>query len=296
MNEHGFSSGTKRRSSRTIFKEIGPPIYKFKTVLDVLYALIDAIRVHQRMVQQAGVLHGNVSINSIIFGGVVPGADSEEGRRVSLVDFDMSISHDCSDAPLSDEHHRTGTRMFQSLNVLKAWRPHGYLDDLESFLYVLLYLIFAFPTPGATPTAQVQRELPKELQDWNADSLREAFKSKSTFMTYGASDLPVPPMWGPHISALIDDLCHHFQPIRAMSSRMQHRNLPKAQRDKLEASFEKKYFDDVDEQYDEVVGYIESAIESILAEQDSANDSEQSTLSDSLSHSRPSKGRREEGI
>ncbi|KAG2012265.1 other/FunK1 protein kinase, variant 2 [Coprinopsis cinerea AmutBmut pab1-1] len=249
------------------------------------------------MVQQAGVLHGNVSINSIIFGGVVPGADSEEGRRVSLVDFDIvPTSFDRSDA-LSDEL-RTGTRMFQSLNALKTWRPHDYLDDLESFLYVLAYLVFAFPSPGASVT--VKRKLPMDLQDWNARDLRRAFNSKSEFIDYGpqGSDLPVPPMWGPHIFTLIDDLCLHFQPIHTTSSRMRSRSLSTTHRENIEISFKEKYLDNrvVDGRYDEVVGYFESAIKSILAEQDSANDSEQSTLSDSLSHSRPSKGRREEGI
>ncbi|KAG2012269.1 other/FunK1 protein kinase [Coprinopsis cinerea AmutBmut pab1-1] len=275
INDPGFLNRIKRR---IILKKYGPPIHKFKTVLDVLYALIDAIRAHQRMVKEKGVLHRDISVNNILLG--IAGADSEEGWRGVLIDFDMAIFLDRAEALLNEL--RTGTRMFQSLNVLQAWRPHDYLDDLESFLYVLIYLVLAFPEPN------VECELPKELQDWNADSLYEAYKSKLTFITHGVLNFDVPPMWGYHISTLVEDLCRHFQPIHAMSIRISNQRLPKAQRDKLEASFKKKYLNDVDGQYDEIVGYIESAIENILAGQDGAN--EPSTMSSPSPTPAPRKG------
>jgi serine/threonine protein kinase len=225
---------------------------------------------------QKGILHRDISVNNILLG--VNGSDSEEGWRGVLIDFDMAIF--ISRLEFLSKEVRTvsasaffiilatwltfpkGTRMFQSLNVLDGWRTHDFLDDLESFLYVLTFLVFAFPEPG-----QDERELPEQLQEWNRDELDKAFSSKSTFINYGLRKLAVPPKWGPHIETLIDDLCGYFQPIHKASCRMANPKLSEAKYDKMSQSFKKRYLENRDEQYDEVVGYFEDAISAILADQ-----------------------------
>ena len=50
--------------------------------------------------------------------------------------------------------HLQGTRAFQSLNVLHSYElehestPHSYMDDLESFFYILCWICCGYDGPG----------------------------------------------------------------------------------------------------------------------------------------------------
>ncbi len=47
-----------------------------------------------------------------------------------------------------------GTRAFQSINILRSYKkknkftPHSYMDDLESFFYVLCWVCCGYSAPG----------------------------------------------------------------------------------------------------------------------------------------------------
>ncbi|KAJ2919915.1 hypothetical protein MD484_g512, partial [Candolleomyces efflorescens] len=138
-----------RRAIRTVMKAYGSSIGKFSCVEEVLSALRDAIAAHRALLSR-GVIHRDISLNNILFGS--PGA--EKGDRGVLIDF--GIAFKCQQ--LIAEHRadfKTGTRMFQSLMVLKTWEmeqneisAHDYLDDLEGYFWVLAYLLFTHKADG----------------------------------------------------------------------------------------------------------------------------------------------------
>lgn len=80
-----------------------------------------------------------------------------------------------------------GTRRYQSVAVLRSYRipagepipPHDYLDDLESFFYVLCELMFTRVSPGK----DVDEEARLLLERWEARDERLAVESKSAFIT-----------------------------------------------------------------------------------------------------------------
>jgi len=55
-----------------------------------------------------------------------------------------------------------GTYLFMSWNVLKGDTPHTFLDDLESFFYVMFYIAMTYTAPDCR-----KEELPDLLYDWN---------------------------------------------------------------------------------------------------------------------------------
>ena len=72
-----------------------------------------------------------------------PSADSRNGVRGFLIDLDYAI--DIRRLKNSGALHRTGTLLYMAINVLKA-KPHNYIHDLESFLYILVHLGICYDT------------------------------------------------------------------------------------------------------------------------------------------------------
>ena len=91
-------------------------------------------------------------------------------NRGVIIDLDMAIELDCT-SNLRDTDSKAvsylvyflasefycrlqGTRAFQSINVLTSYipgnkaRPRSYMDDLESFFYVLCWICFGYDGPG----------------------------------------------------------------------------------------------------------------------------------------------------
>ncbi|KAF4609493.1 hypothetical protein D9613_012346 [Agrocybe pediades] len=91
-----------------------------------------------------------------------------------------------NDAVLTD--FRTGTRAFQSINILNSYHssrriaehvPHDYLDDLESFLYVFRWMVEGYSGPG-----KEVKPRPPYLLEWMHESpaLAKACKASSYFL------------------------------------------------------------------------------------------------------------------
>lgn len=81
-----------------------------------------------------------------------------------------------------------GTRAFQSMNVLESYSPftnkckrRDYMDDLESFFYVLCWICCRYSGPGQKlkiPPAAIMRwdvDNPKDAADAKIDALTQVF-------------------------------------------------------------------------------------------------------------------------
>lgn len=127
----------------------GRSISQFGSVTELLEGLRDAIRVHRSLYTDGGILHRDISENNIII--TDPGR--ADGFRGMLIDLDLAKEE--GKGP-GGARHRTGTMEFMAIEVLQGIL-HTYRHDLESFLYVLLWLCArrAWALPGAPkrPTA-----------------------------------------------------------------------------------------------------------------------------------------------
>ncbi|KAF9549926.1 hypothetical protein CPC08DRAFT_715355 [Agrocybe pediades] len=162
---------------RVTLKNGGKPLEGFTTPEEVLYALRDAIQGHKNLWDK-GILHRDISVNNILIAH-----SGKVQQRGTLIDLDMAISIDRTKNLAGT--HRTGTYVFQSVSVLSKGRPgdanghpHDYLDDLESFLYVLCWIAQRFESPK-----KLRNDPPLYFEEWKAMPYNNAVNSKVAFFT-----------------------------------------------------------------------------------------------------------------
>ncbi|KAL6910518.1 hypothetical protein GGI43DRAFT_427151 [Trichoderma evansii] len=113
-----------------IISPAGRPIYKYQSPVELLKALLDAIKAHQSLYSKGNVLHRDISENNIIIADL-----KKDGFSGMLIDLDLAKelgSGRCG------ARCRTGAMEFMAIEVLRG-TDHTYRHDLESFLYVLLW-------------------------------------------------------------------------------------------------------------------------------------------------------------
>lgn len=114
------------------FSPEGTVISEFKTIIELLAALRDAVKAHRSLYIQGGILHRDISEANIMI------TDPDYGDHVSgmLIDLDHAklVSGGQGGGP-----QRVGTTPFMAIEVLRK-ADHTYRHDLESFLYVLLWI------------------------------------------------------------------------------------------------------------------------------------------------------------
>jgi hypothetical protein len=86
---------------------------------------------------------------------------SDGGPKGFLIDLDLAQIVD-SDAP-SGAPHRTGTIEFMAIEVLDRSAVHSWRHDLESFLYLLIWICIMYDGTRALP------ERPEMLKDWSGN-------------------------------------------------------------------------------------------------------------------------------
>ncbi|KAJ2912077.1 hypothetical protein MD484_g8335, partial [Candolleomyces efflorescens] len=153
-----------RIETRMVIKAYGKSIKKYASAKQLFCALRDAIAGmdpfailflpdthwsgtsgHLGLFNK-GILHRDVSPHNILLGK----PDAEPGDRGILIDFDIALRRSLN--KLAD--CQMGTRLYQSVSVLKSCTsryplPYDHLDDLESFLYVLVHIMWNFDSNGA---------------------------------------------------------------------------------------------------------------------------------------------------
>ncbi|KAG6266240.1 hypothetical protein E4U47_005952 [Claviceps purpurea] len=119
---------------------LGRPLDEFGSILELLECLRDTIKAHRSLYMESGILHRDISINNII----VTEPAKADGYKGMLIDLDLA--RDITKDP-SGQRHRTGTIEFMAIGVLLG-RQHTYRHDLESFLYVFIWLCFVYGSKG----------------------------------------------------------------------------------------------------------------------------------------------------
>ena len=94
--------------------------------LTILYSLYTG---HESLYHRARILHHDISMGNIML--------TEQEDDGFLIDFDFAVDADPPES--SDAQRRTGTKVFMSIDAL-AGECHSFMDDLESFFWVLFWI------------------------------------------------------------------------------------------------------------------------------------------------------------
>ncbi|KAL6859357.1 hypothetical protein J3F83DRAFT_768986 [Trichoderma novae-zelandiae] len=128
-----------------------------KSPLEMVMAMRDAIKAHQSLYYKGRLLHRDISQGNIIITDV-----HKTGFWGMLIDFDLVKELD--NGPV-EAGVRTGTMDFMAIQVLRSTAAPTYRHDLESFLYVLLWLCI---TRGWVFVGRKSPVALSELQGWRA--------------------------------------------------------------------------------------------------------------------------------
>ena len=141
-------------------------------IRELLTALRDAIRAHRSLYLKGNILHRDISENNII----VTNPDENGGFAGMLIDLDLAK---VLGSRRSGARHQTGTMEFMAIEVLQGI-DHTYRHDLESFLYVLVWLCGRrgwdlCENPKGRPEASV-------LTKWYFGSFKDIAEAKRGYM------------------------------------------------------------------------------------------------------------------
>lgn len=125
--------GSNRIHTRILTKR-GRNITTFTSAHELLLAFSGAIKGHQSL-YRSGILHRDVSINNIMI--TFPDQPRPDGLSGFLIDLDLAV--EMTDIVPSGARHRTGTMEFMAIAALNG-DVHTFRHDLESFLYVLVWI------------------------------------------------------------------------------------------------------------------------------------------------------------
>lgn len=110
----------------------GRGLHEYKSITELLGVLRDAIKGHRSLLEKGQILHRDISENNII----ITDPKETKGFLGILIDEDLAK---LLDSERSGARHKTGTRQFLAIGVLRGLL-HTYRHDLESFFYVLLWV------------------------------------------------------------------------------------------------------------------------------------------------------------
>ncbi|KAH9443503.1 hypothetical protein Pst134EA_032857 [Puccinia striiformis f. sp. tritici] len=133
----------------------------------LLEALEGCIKGHQELLG-LGYLHRDISLANLMIN-----TQNDPERKSFLIDLDVAIRY-----PSPNDQARatrTGTKVFMSINLLAGKDAHNFVDDLESFFWVLIWICIHYP--------KHQRTTPN-LTDWNQTPMETLLQIKRGFLAH----------------------------------------------------------------------------------------------------------------
>ncbi|KAI0160808.1 hypothetical protein GGR57DRAFT_490407 [Xylariaceae sp. FL1272] len=122
---------------RIVLCDYGMPIYKASSRVALLKAFDECVQGHESLFK-AGFLHRDISINNLLI-------NESPSRSSFLIDLDLAIKTNRLQA--SGAREKTGTRAFMAIGVLVG-DDHSFMDDLESFFWVLFWICIHYDKHG----------------------------------------------------------------------------------------------------------------------------------------------------
>ncbi|KAH9174765.1 hypothetical protein EDB89DRAFT_469874 [Lactarius sanguifluus] len=217
---------------RLVLETLGSPLHTFKSTRELCKVIRDAINAHTEAYERVQILHRDVSAGNILI--------AEDGSGI-LIDWDLSKKVVKGGSGKQRQHSRTGTWQFMSIARLRdsSTRPHEVSDDLESFFWVLLYLVVKCKSVGKINLSQNMQSVFDQSDDTDDDGITRGGRGKLYCLRQG--DL------GPviveflvetpcrdiieELRSLFDNLYRHVQPFADTIPRMQSRIKSKRDQD-----------------------------------------------------------------
>ncbi|KAJ7094238.1 hypothetical protein C8R43DRAFT_908029 [Mycena crocata] len=150
----------KRVHRRLVLTPYCLPVTSFRSRQELVSIFIDAVTAHRDLVA-ANILHRDISLNNIMLTtSTAPITSSTSSfvndplRRGLLIDVDYAlVLNNPTGRTGTSVGHRTGTLPFMAVDVLvygdSDWAEHEPKHDLESFLYVFIWICWHYAGPGA---------------------------------------------------------------------------------------------------------------------------------------------------
>lgn len=170
----------------------GRRLWDFSTPLEMLVAIRDAVKAHKSLLQQGGLLHQDISPYNII----MVSALRPDDPRGMLIDLDIAM--DVAVGP-GHEGEVYGTKPFMAIGVLQR-KVHTYRHDLESFLYVLLWLAVS-DTKRMPPATS-------KLHEWMKGSFPEVEETKMRHLEASG------------FREILGELTPRFQDVKALAEEL----------------------------------------------------------------------------
>ncbi|KAJ2932360.1 hypothetical protein H1R20_g4766, partial [Candolleomyces eurysporus] len=148
--------------SRIVTELYGKDIHRSESESELLCALRDAVGGHRNLYLKAQLLHRDIAWSNIVLGK----PRAPPGQEGILIDLDIAklVSE------LKPEADVIGHCLFFSIGILingisgetgDRFLTHDYLDDLQSFFYVLASIMYFYDGPS-----QKQRPVDRFMQEW----------------------------------------------------------------------------------------------------------------------------------
>lgn len=129
----------------------GRHLHTHESVLELFQALRDAIKSHQSLYEDGGILHQDIAPGNII---ISESLDPETPKGI-LIDLDVAMILEVGPRNPGGVSI-TGTPPFMAVGALKG-RSRTYRHDLESFLYVLLWAVISGTSESPPEGSRLER-------------------------------------------------------------------------------------------------------------------------------------------
>ncbi|KAL1755703.1 hypothetical protein FB107DRAFT_212902 [Schizophyllum commune] len=128
---------------RLVMQPLARPLSDFRSKEELLSAIRDAVAAHLVLCHERGILHNDISENNIMLRAQI----TDRLRRGLLIDLD-SATYISEPSSAACAGHHLGTLPFMSCTLLLyPGLPHLPIHDLESFLYVLMWICTSYAGP-----------------------------------------------------------------------------------------------------------------------------------------------------
>ncbi|EPT03334.1 hypothetical protein FOMPIDRAFT_1115985, partial [Fomitopsis schrenkii] len=150
-NDDAKQRFNERCQVRICLHTVGTPLADFQSTRELILAFRDAIEGHRQAYELGGVIHRDISEGNVMM------ARHSARFRGFIHDFDYSfIPVEARDGSLPSRmgevlqraRERTGTQLFMAIEILRSKVTHEARHDLESFYWLLVYILLRHTNHG----------------------------------------------------------------------------------------------------------------------------------------------------
>ena len=168
----------------SVTSPLGRPLHTWKDTLELLQVIRDAIKCHRSLLHKAKILHQDISASNFII--LDPESSGRTDQKGLLIDLDIAVQlHEQS----SDEMSISGTQVFMAISLMQG-QMHTYRHDLESFLYLLLYVVISNHEEYPAETSRLNRWDDKSIEFKDLAEMKTADMQSNNFEEILAEFLP----------------------------------------------------------------------------------------------------------